>query len=458
MTTTLPLDSILVEDRMRKDHGELDTLADSIRDYGLIQPVVINQQNRLIAGGRRLAACKQLGWTEIPVVYKETLDEHHLTILELEENIRRKEMSWKEEVAGIAKLHSLKAHETALEGLPWSAKRTGEMLGMKRANVDFALAVARELEDPKSTCHNCISMWDAMKVLARRREDLGQAELSAMIKSQFVAPPPVPGQERLLEAAPQVEGVIEPVSTHERVVVPLSTTIILGDSIKWMRSQPDGAFDHIITDPPYAIDVKMMAQGGEAGMVDIDRVAHTHDVEENLELLSYAIPEMVRLLKPKGFLVLWCDPTHWDWIRDDLCGQGLAVQRWPFVWHKISPCKNEAAQYNFTKNIEFAVIARQVGAVLKKPITSSVFSCANTPYISNPYAKPYEVWVHLIEAVSFIGETILDPFMGEGSSTYAVASTHRKPVGVELDEKHYNVALDRIRSLYDVMLRKPIYT
>ena len=53
--------------RYRKDLGDLRTLAESISEVGLLHPVVVTPEGRLIAGQRRLEACRTLGWTEVPV-------------------------------------------------------------------------------------------------------------------------------------------------------------------------------------------------------------------------------------------------------------------------------------------------------------------------------------------------------------------------------------------------------
>jgi ParB family chromosome partitioning protein len=63
----VPLDEIQVGDRCRRDLGNLDELATSIREVGLLHPVVITPDKKLIAGGRRLEAVRKLGWTEVPV-------------------------------------------------------------------------------------------------------------------------------------------------------------------------------------------------------------------------------------------------------------------------------------------------------------------------------------------------------------------------------------------------------
>ncbi len=53
--------------------GDLRSLADSIGEVGLLHPVVVTLNGRLIAGQRRLEACKSLGWTEIPVTVVDLL-------------------------------------------------------------------------------------------------------------------------------------------------------------------------------------------------------------------------------------------------------------------------------------------------------------------------------------------------------------------------------------------------
>ena len=64
--TTILINEIKVGNRIRKDMGDLKTLANSIADIGLLHPIVITPDKRLIAGERRLAAFKHLGRTEIP--------------------------------------------------------------------------------------------------------------------------------------------------------------------------------------------------------------------------------------------------------------------------------------------------------------------------------------------------------------------------------------------------------
>ena len=62
-----PIASIRIGKRHRVDLGDVAQLADSIEDIGLLHPIAVNEDGLLLAGARRLAACKRLGWKQIPV-------------------------------------------------------------------------------------------------------------------------------------------------------------------------------------------------------------------------------------------------------------------------------------------------------------------------------------------------------------------------------------------------------
>jgi len=91
---------IRVEDRHRLDLGNLEELTASIRELGLLHPVVVTVEGRLVAGRRRLEACRKLGWTDIPVTIARTFhDAASLLRAERDENTCRKEMKPSEKVA-----------------------------------------------------------------------------------------------------------------------------------------------------------------------------------------------------------------------------------------------------------------------------------------------------------------------------------------------------------------------
>jgi hypothetical protein len=134
------IDEVVIEGRLRKDMGDIDQLAASIKDNGLIQPIVLTEIHendlvhyRLVAGHRRYEALKKLGITEL--VYTEhfiwrsdlSTDEYRRTAVELEENLRRKQMSWSEEVLGKQRLLEIyqKIHGAPLPGQPSKTTQVG---------------------------------------------------------------------------------------------------------------------------------------------------------------------------------------------------------------------------------------------------------------------------------------------------------------------------------------------
>jgi ParB/RepB/Spo0J family partition protein len=108
---------IKVGSRFRRDLGDIDALAKSISTVGLLHPIVINENNELIAGVRRLEACKKLGWTDIPV---------HVVNLEdirkgqVDENVVRKDFTPSE----IAAIYEALAPEEKAEAEKRKGTRT----------------------------------------------------------------------------------------------------------------------------------------------------------------------------------------------------------------------------------------------------------------------------------------------------------------------------------------------
>jgi hypothetical protein len=73
--------------------GDIAGLAESLKKYGLLHPIIVDEDINLIAGQRRLEAAKSLGWTDIDVKYKKDLTESEKREIELEENLRRKDLT-----------------------------------------------------------------------------------------------------------------------------------------------------------------------------------------------------------------------------------------------------------------------------------------------------------------------------------------------------------------------------
>jgi ParB family chromosome partitioning protein len=90
------ISDIRIGERHRKDLGDIASLAKSIADIGLLHPVVVTPDGTLIAGARRVAACKLLGWQEIPAT---VVDLQDIVRGEHDENALRKDFTPSEAVA-----------------------------------------------------------------------------------------------------------------------------------------------------------------------------------------------------------------------------------------------------------------------------------------------------------------------------------------------------------------------
>jgi len=103
----VPIDDITVKRRIRKDMGDISALAESMRCFGQISPIVITKKNVLVAGGRRLEAARSLGWKSIKAVEVDAADELARLKYEVEENVQRQNFSQEESVEANKRLYRL---------------------------------------------------------------------------------------------------------------------------------------------------------------------------------------------------------------------------------------------------------------------------------------------------------------------------------------------------------------
>lgn len=102
------INDIKIKKRVRRDLGDLEALKNSLRTYGLLNPITLNSKYELIAGERRLQTAKQLGWTNINAVVQSNLSDVEELEMELEENNQRKEFTKEELLDGYRRLEKLR--------------------------------------------------------------------------------------------------------------------------------------------------------------------------------------------------------------------------------------------------------------------------------------------------------------------------------------------------------------
>jgi DNA modification methylase len=477
LVVEVPISDIVVGDRIRRDFSHVAELAESIKDVGLIQPIILTHNYHLIAGESRLRAHKLLGLTSIRAVFRGVLDEAQLTILEATENNVRKDFSWQERCLSVDKVHRLRSTNAALSGESWGVRETGRLLNQSKSNIGLATLLAEYLHANDEEVWKAESAADAYRVLINRKLNEANKLVAASTipgggqgtsAVRFVPPAPVVAptipDDDFFTAGPTssmfTSGVSAPDADDEvpgtptpGLIVPLSQMLLHGDSIS-ILSDPSavGAFDHCITDWPYGIDMDYLnANHVHGGMKNLDSVKAEHTVEGNMKLHAAIIPLIFRSLRPGGFFITWTDYMQWQRGYDLAIAAGFAVQRWPLVWHKTSSCMNQTAQYNFTKNHELAMVCRKPSATLVKPQSSSVWTGGNdieAKALGHPFAKPFGLWNWIYDAVTVRGQHILEPFAGRGSAVIPAIRRGLKVTAIESNSDHHSALVVNISNVY----------
>lgn len=158
-TTLLPVADVKVGERARQHAGDLGALMNSLREVGMLHPIVVDSRHNLIAGGRRLTAARRLGWDEVPANVVTLLDDATAALrAERDENTCRLDMTPSEMVALGRRLEELekpKAKERMSEGAkvgkvstPSKARdAVGKALGVSGRTYEKAKAVIDAAED-----------------------------------------------------------------------------------------------------------------------------------------------------------------------------------------------------------------------------------------------------------------------------------------------------------------------
>lgn len=188
-----------------------------------------------------------------------------------------------------------------------------------------------------------------------------------------------------------------------------------GDCLEVMASLPSQSVDAVITDPPYG----------------------TKKVEWDESIDPQIFSECLRV--SKGYCVFFYSNTRLWHILGIL--HGLGVDTWVGVWNKTNAMGFER---KFAPLWVPIVIAYRKGVqffgqdVIQYPIIRHKFD--------HPTPKPVPVTERLIERTTKEGDTVLDPFMGSGTTGVAAMNLKRRFIGVEKDADYFALAKSRLAS------------
>lgn len=211
----------------------------------------------------------------------------------------------------------------------------------------------------------------------------------------------------------------------------------------------DLTVNHIITDPPYNISkdnnfntLSNPRQGVDFGQWD-----------KNFNLLDW-ISDYVNILDKNGSFIVFCSYRYLSHIIDKMETSGLVVKD-ILIWRKSNPMPRNINR-RYVQDTEFAIWAVQKGAKwvfnkeAEKPYMRSLFE---TPTVlgnertEHPTQKSLRLMDEIIKIHTNEGETVLDPFMGSGTTGVASIMNNRKFIGIEYDIKYYKIARSRIANI-----------
>lgn len=200
--------------------------------------------------------------------------------------------------------------------------------------------------------------------------------------------------------------------------------LINGDCLEEMKKIPDKSIDLVLTDPPYGVNLGYSTY---------------NDTEENwFKLMAGVIPEMKRIAEM--VIMPSCQIKRLHWIYTNF------PPDWLMCWYKGSTgC---SAHIGFNDWEPHLVYGKR-----KKVWMHDYFKAPNNEKMGNyghPCPKPIEWAKHLIEKSK--SQTVLDCFMGSGTTGVACKELGRNFIGIEIDKNYFEIAKKRIEKTQEMML------
>lgn len=394
---TVPIDRVWVNraERQRKEIKDVDVLADSIRRLGLIHPPVVTRDFELKAGERRLEAVRSLGWTSLPVQFVDELDPTALLLLELEENVKRLDISWQDQCAALEKYHNLRLSQNPA----WTIAKTAEAVGESPNSVSVKLNVMKEVgRDPDIAK---VPNFSQARGITQRRTERRAATVINEILDKPTSPVPLFN---------------EPFSQE------------------WIDRYSGPKFNFIHCDFPYGINQHLHNKGGTAHKAE-KTYADTFENYEALVALLAKAP-----VAESAHLVFWFSMEHYCWTFDRLTDMGWTVNRFPLVWSKgstgILPDPNRGPRRVY----ETALFASKGDRKINQAVLNHIaFWDGDRIHVSE---KPREVLKHFFRMFVDDSTVMIDPTCGSGNAVWVAQKLGASHViGLEQDKENYDAAV-----------------
>jgi site-specific DNA-methyltransferase (adenine-specific) len=220
--------------------------------------------------------------------------------------------------------------------------------------------------------------------------------------------------------------------------------LMLGDCLERMKEIPDNSIDCIVTDPPYKL-----TSGGRKPRENFNIVFNRTNYHDLSRGLMFNVPDfnqwlgnVYRILKNGTHFYCMTNDKNLNNIMNEALKVGFKevnILVWDKGMHVPLPY--------YMKNIEFILLFRKGNArKINNMGSTSLIKIKGIYGVKvHPSEKPIKLMEHFILNSSNKNDIIFDPFMGSGTTGLACINTNRKFIGIELDEKYYDISCKRIK-------------
>lgn len=405
----LPIEEVqITRRREREDLGNLEELGASILKFGQLVPIIVDKNNELIDGQRRLTARKENGESTILCILKEDVDEVLAKELELETNLQRKDMTWREKSKGLTELDRLRRGRDP----NWTQQQTAQVAGNKVQQRDVSQAIKVE---------KLIELFPEIAAAKSLPKALAMAEAKVASVKRIVTVKDNP------EAYSEIED-----------------KFWLGDSVQRIKEIPDKSFNLVLTDPPFGID----AEDRTSGSTISDTSAYSDD-KERYEYLLTMLPDVYRTMKDNSILIWFLGHSWLHRVKGDLELAGFLVDPVPIMWDR-SDGRTFTVRPDrwFAKGYDIALHAIKGSPRLAVTGKSNVLRIPPVPSSEKDilFERPVELYAELIRRTTIEGEIVADFFGGSGSCPAAAASLKRQWFACELDPERRAKGLTKVKA------------
>ena len=207
--------------------------------------------------------------------------------------------------------------------------------------------------------------------------------------------------------------------------------LMFGDCLERMKEIPDRSIDMIMCDLPYG-EVNRKSSGLrnlDKGIADIC----------NINLISLC-EEYSRICR--GTVYIFCGIEQISILTKRLKSLGFSTRLGQ--WEKTNPSPMNGDRV-WLSGSEFCVIGRKPKATFNRHCEKPIWKFPVGRNKIHPTQKPVLLFEYIIKSSTNPGEFVLDNCMGSGSTGVACVNTNRKFIGIELDEKYYDISCQRIK-------------